>query len=145
MVGKVYIPNPSIMTMEMVSSARPSPPGRPHLADGSQGNVTMNLFVEGASIGTSVINNLTLKPGNNTVDMRSTTNETLVLQKLANYKDGILPVDVIGNGSVFRGQHLVYYEQALASNKLRVNLDVRGALSAIGLGAFAGGAGNRTT
>ncbi len=104
----------------------------------------MNLFVEGTLIGSSIINNLTLKPGNNTVEMRSTTNQSLVLQKMANYKDGILPVDVVGNGSVYRGQHLVYYEQALAYNKLRVNLNVGSALSAIGLGAFAGAAGNST-
>lgn len=104
----------------------------------------MNLFVEGALIGSSVINNLTLKPGNNTVDMRSATNQSLVLQKLANYSDGILPVDVVGNSSVYHGQHLVYYEQALASNKLRVNLNVGSALSAIGLGAFTDGAGNNT-
>ena len=104
----------------------------------------MNLLVDGDLIGSSIINNLTLKPGNNTVDMRSTTNQSLVLQKLSKYKDGILPVDVVGNSSVYRGQHLVYYEQALASNKLRVNLNVGGALSAIGLGAFVGGAGNGT-
>jgi hypothetical protein len=104
----------------------------------------MKLFVDGALIGTSVINNLTLKPGNNTVDMRSTTNQSLVLQKLANYKDGILPVDVVGDGSVYRGQHLVYYKQALASNKLRVDLNVGSALRAVGLGAVAGAAGNGT-
>lgn len=104
----------------------------------------MNLFVEDILIGYSVINDLTLKPGNNTVDMRSTTNQSLVLQKLANYKDGILPVDVVGNSSVYGGQHLVYYEQALASNKLRVNLNVGSALNAIGLGAFAGAGGNST-
>lgn len=98
----------------------------------------MNLYVGGDLIGNSTIADLTLKPGNNTVDMRSTTNQSLVLQKLPTYKGGILPVDIVGNSSVYNGQHLTYYEQALASNKLRVDLNVGAALGAIGLGGFGG-------
>jgi len=103
----------------------------------------MNLFVQGTMIGSSLIPDLTLKPGNNTVDMRSTTNQSLVLQQLANFKDGILPVDIVGNSSVYKRQHLPYYEEALGSNKLRVNLNVGSALGAIGLAGIAGG-GNST-
>ncbi|MCJ1361358.1 hypothetical protein MMC16_000456 [Acarospora aff. strigata] len=125
MIGKVYIPNPSVMTMEM-------------------GNVTMTLFVDSLQIGTSTIPDLTLRPGPNTVDMRATTNQSLVLQKLANYKDGILPVDIVGNSSVYNGRHLTYYEEALASNTLRVNLNVGRALGEIGLGGVVGGGGNST-
>lgn len=99
----------------------------------------MNLFVQDVLIGTSSILDLTLKPGNNTVDMRSATNQSLVLQKLANFKNGILPVDIVGNSSVYKGQHLPYYEAALSSNKLRVDLNIGSALAAIGLGGVTGG------
>ncbi len=100
----------------------------------------MNLYVEGDLVGYSAINDLVLRPGDNTVDMRSTTNQSLVLSKLSRFSDGILPVDIVGNSSIYNGQRLPYYEDALASNKLRVNLNVGAALRALGLGAAAGGA-----
>ncbi|KAI9679922.1 MAG: hypothetical protein M1817_004937 [Caeruleum heppii] len=109
MVGKVFIPNPTIMTIEM-------------------GNVTLNLYIEGEFIGTSLIQDLTLRPGDNVVDMRSTTDRLIVLEKLGQFEDGILPVDVIGNSSIYNGQHLTYYEDALSANTQRIMLDVGGAL-----------------
>ncbi|KAI9758672.1 MAG: Na+ ATPase [Chaenotheca gracillima] len=105
MLGTVYIPNASIMTLVM-------------------GNVTMNLYCQGDFIGTSLLPDLTLKPGNNTVDMRSTTNQTLVFSKLSQFKDGIIPIDIIGNSSVYNGQHLTYYEEALKSNEQHIELNL---------------------
>ncbi|KAI9813117.1 MAG: hypothetical protein M1827_004337 [Pycnora praestabilis] len=117
MLGIVYIPNPSVMTLEL-------------------GNVTMNLYVQGDFVGTSLLRDLTLVPGNNTVEMRSTTNQSLIIQKLANFKDGMLPVDIVGNSSVYNGQHLTYYEAALQSNEQHIVLNVGNALAAIGLGGI---------
>jgi hypothetical protein len=112
MVGKVSIPNPSVKTLEM-------------------GNVTMNLFVEGDFIGTSLLPNLILRPGDNTVEMRSTTNQSMVLQKLSKFRDGMLPIDIVGNSSIYNGQHLTYYEEALKSNTVSIKLNIGSALGGL--------------
>ncbi|KAI9842711.1 MAG: hypothetical protein M1838_003009 [Thelocarpon superellum] len=109
LIGTAYIPNPSVLTIAM-------------------GNVTFNLSVQGDFIGTTTIENLTLVPGNNTVPMRSTTNQSLVIEKLTQFPDGFLPIDVLGNSSVYNGQHLPYYEAALATNPQHISLNVGGAL-----------------
>ena len=66
--------------------------------------------------------------------MRSQVNQTLVLtQILENFKDGMLPIDIMGNSSVYDGQHLVYFEKALASVTQHITLNVGAALKAVGL------------
>ncbi|KAI9894679.1 MAG: hypothetical protein M1814_002035 [Vezdaea aestivalis] len=113
LIGKVFIPNPSVLTIAM-------------------GNVTLNLYVTGTFLGTSQIQGLTLKPGDNTFDIRSFTNQATVLSKLSQFSNGILPVDITGNSSVYNGQHLTYYEEALKSSTQRVSLNIGGALRAAG-------------
>ena len=121
MIGEVYIPNPSILTLTM-------------------GNVTFNNTIPATKsqpatfIGTSTINDLVLGPGNNTVPMRSVINQTLVIEALATtYKTGILPVDIVGVSSVYDGQHLPYYEKALQSLTQHISLDVGSALKEVGV------------
>ena len=68
--------------------------------------------------------------------MRSIVNQTLVLTKLTTdpkFKDGFLPIDIVGNSSVYNGVHLTYFEKTLQSNTLHVALNVKQALSAIGI------------
>ena len=91
----------------------------------------MNLFVDKDLIGTSLLPDLVLKPGDNTVDMRSTTNQSMILQKVSTFKDGVLPLDIIGNSSVYDGQHLTYYEEALKSNTVSIKLNISAALGAL--------------
>ena len=115
MVGTVSIPNPSPITVAM-------------------GNVTMNIYNQGVFLGTSTLANLTLMPGNNSVPMTSITNQTQVLTLITEqYKDGLLPIDIVGNSSVYNGVHLTYFEQALASVTQHVTLDVGSALKAVGV------------
>ncbi len=65
--------------------------------------------------------------------MRSIVNQTIVLTKvISEYKDGMLPIDIIGNSSIYNGKHLPYFEQALASNTQSITLNVGAALKAIG-------------
>ena len=118
MVGEVYIPNPSVLTLHM-------------------GNVTFGNFLPATPysspffIGNSTLENVVLVPGNNTVPMRSTINQTLVLDAIGLvYKNGILPVDIVGATSVYNGQHLTYFEAALQSLTQHVKLDVGAALKA---------------
>ncbi|MCJ1340282.1 hypothetical protein MMC09_005576 [Bachmanniomyces sp. S44760] len=115
MVGMVYIPNPTVMTLSM-------------------GNVTFNNFLDSTLIGTTTLSNLILTPGNNTIPMRSTINQTIVIEAIATkYKDGMLPVNIVGNESVYNGAHLTYFEKALQSNTQSITLDVGSALKAVGI------------
>ncbi|KAL9129584.1 MAG: hypothetical protein Q9217_002004 [Psora testacea] len=125
MVGEVYIPNPSVLTLSM-------------------GNVTFTNLLPATDstpatpIGTSTLTNLVLVPGNNTVPIRSTINQTLVIGAIATtYKDGMLPVDIIGNTSVYDGQHLTYFEKTLQGLTQHITLDIGSALKDVGVDASA--------
>ncbi|OCK81039.1 hypothetical protein K432DRAFT_392540 [Lepidopterella palustris CBS 459.81] len=115
MNGTVSIPNQSVLTIDL-------------------GNVTMDLSVQGTPIGQSLIPNLVLKPGDNLVPMRSTVNQSMVIEMITTvFKDGMLPVDILGNSSISNGQHLEYYEAAIQENTLHVSLNVGSALAALGI------------
>ncbi|KAL1603908.1 hypothetical protein SLS60_005500 [Paraconiothyrium brasiliense] len=117
MIGNVIIPNPSVMTLDL-------------------GNVTMNLAIDGQSIGTSLLPNLVLKPGENNSTMSSTLDQeglpviSLVQSK---YKDGVIPLEIVGNSSIRNGEHLEYFEEAIKSNTIKLNLDIGPALKDIGI------------
>ena len=65
--------------------------------------------------------------------MRSIVDQALVITQLTtNYKNGMLPVDIIGLSVVYNGQHLPYFEKALAGNTQTITLDVGSALAKIG-------------
>jgi len=116
MLGNVTIPNPSVMAVNM-------------------GNVTLDLSVAGLAIGSALIPNLQLNPGDNHLQMRTIANQTTVLKLvMGKYTNGILPIDVIGNSSInAAGDHLPYFEQAIRENTLHMNVDVGTALAAIGI------------
>lgn len=70
------------------------------------------------------------------------TNQTLVLDLLeSTYKDGMLPVRIVGNSSIYNGQHLTYYEKALQQNVQSVTLNVGAALAEIGINITSTGGG----
>jgi hypothetical protein len=115
MVGTIYVPNPSVMLLDL-------------------GNVTMNLFVDGTSIGYALLPDLVLKPGNNTVPMQAHVDSLLVVQAISKkYRNAIIPLDIVGNSSIRNGVGLTYYEQAIRKNTVRVDLNVGPALAAIGI------------
>ncbi|KAK2765437.1 hypothetical protein FQN54_008286 [Arachnomyces sp. PD_36] len=117
MEGTVFIPNPSVMTLEM-------------------GNLTLNLAVAGENIGTSSLKDLTLHPGDNTVPMTSIVDQAKVIKMVTgDYKDGMLPIDITGNSTTYNGEELPYYTAALSANKVSVTLDVGSALDSL----FGGG------
>lgn len=115
MIGRVLIPNPSVITMSL-------------------GNVTMNLAVNGTAIGTALLPDLVLSPGMNNCSMQSIVRQVSVIKLITDkYKNAILPLDIVGNSSVANGQHLEYFEEAIKSNMIRVDLNVGPALAEIGL------------
>ena len=93
MIGNVSIPNPSVMTLEL-------------------GNVTMNLSVDGEAIGTSLLPDMVLRPGENTLPMQSTVKQLAVVRMIKEkYHNGIIPLEIKGNSSIYNGEHLSYYEE----------------------------------
>lgn len=116
MIGRVIIPNPSVMTLDL-------------------GNVTMNLQVNGTDIGTSLLPNLVLHPGTNNVSMQSNVKLITVSALIAkSYPNKIIPLDISGNSSInAQGEHLTYFEEAIKSNTVKVDLNVGPAMAAIGL------------
>jgi len=114
LIGNVFIPNPSVMTLSL-------------------GNVTMNLALDGTPIGTALLKDLVIKPGDNNVQMQSITNQTTILNYVIAKKNAVIPLDIAGNSSIYNGEHLTYFEAALNSNTVRVDLNVGPALAGIGL------------
>lgn len=115
LVANVSIPNPSVMTLDL-------------------GNVTMDLSVDGKAIGTTLVPNLLLKPGDNVFPMQSRVDQLALLGLIqTKYRNAILPIDIVGNSSIRNGQHLTYYEDAIKSNLIKLNLDVGPALAGIGI------------
>jgi hypothetical protein len=115
MIGTVYIPNPSVMTLDL-------------------GNVTMNLAIDSTPIGYALLPDLVLKPGNNTVPMQAHVQPLVVFDLVSRkYKNAIVPLDIVGNSSVSDGTHLMYYEEAIKGNTVRVDLNVGPALNAVGI------------
>lgn len=123
--GTLFIPNPTVMTVQL-------------------GTVTLSMSVDGSEVGSATIQDMTLAPGDNRLEMRAVTNQTAVLGFIFNqYKDGVLPIDVVGNTTTFNGQTIPYYQIPLQHNVLRLNLDVIDALERAGLADLLGI--NRTT
>ncbi|KAF2253182.1 hypothetical protein BU26DRAFT_418752 [Trematosphaeria pertusa] len=115
MVGNVIIPNPSVMTIDL-------------------GNVTMNLAVDGTAIGTSLLPNLVLKPGENNVSMQSTVEQLQVIGLIqTKYQNAVIPLEIVGNSSMKGDEHLEYYEAAIQSNTIKLDLNIGPALQAIGI------------
>lgn len=115
LVANVSIPNPSVMTLDL-------------------GNVTLNLFVDGKEIGYVLVPDLYLKPGNNTFPLQSHVNQLTILSLITSqYKNAVLPLQIIGNSSIRNGEHLTYYEDAIKSNTINLDLNVGPALAAIGI------------
>jgi len=110
MIGNVTIPNTSVLTIEL-------------------GDVSTNLYVLGTFLGTSALSALTLYPGNNTFPMRSKVNETVILLNIDKFRDGVVPIGIHANSSVYNGVHIPYYEAALQSSNQTVAVNISAILS----------------
>lgn len=118
LLADALIPNPTVQTIQL-------------------GDLAMSLSVPGngsnapsTPIGSAHLTNVTLTPGNNTLPLRTVTNETLVLglvQAHPAYLKG-LPVDITINNSTVNGVVIPYFTRALQANTLHVTLDVAQAI-----------------
>jgi hypothetical protein len=102
LVGNAYVPNPSVMTIEM-------------------GKVTLSLATWKGVVGNATIDNMTIRPGDNNFQMNAVVDQPLILLSSV---DGKVNVTITGTSAVYNGQHLPYYEKALASNVLHLELNL---------------------
>ena len=109
----VSIPNPTVLTLEL-------------------GNITYHNTVDGTDVGESLLPNVVLKPGNNTLPMLASVSTEKVLPLVAGkYQNGKLPVKSEVVSVQFHREDLVYYKDALAASPQTVMLNV---LAALGTG-----------
>lgn len=83
-----YIPNPSVLTVEM-------------------GNVTMQLSTQLGVVGNSTINNMILKPGNNSLPLTGILDQLLVTKSLN--ATGWVTMSIVGQSAIYNGEHLPFY------------------------------------
>ncbi|KAL3462810.1 hypothetical protein BJX64DRAFT_288022 [Aspergillus heterothallicus] len=107
--GSVLIPNPSVMTLAM-------------------GNVTFDLSSNGTELGPAVIHNLVVQPGNNTASIVANVDQLALLGLLPKHPPYNVEMQARGNSSVYNGQELPYYTEALAANPITFTFDVSKAL-----------------
>jgi hypothetical protein len=94
-----------------------------------QGNVTMVISSStGVVLGNSTIENMTLVPGNNTLPMTGILDQALVIGSI-DKSSGMVEMSIVGRDAIYNGQHLPYYEKALASNKLTMKMNVQQVLA----------------
>ena len=102
-----------------------------------KGNLTLDISVNGTSVGQTFLNNLNLVPGANTYPVKSLIDNIKMLNFIhgddAPYKDGVVPLDITGNRSVYHGQEISYFTEALRATSLRTSLNVSQVLIDSGL------------
>jgi hypothetical protein len=105
LTGFAFIPNPSVVTVAL-------------------GNVTMIMSTkEAGEVGRTVINDMTIVPGDNSLPLTGTVNQTGILQSL-NVTTGFVTLQITGESAIYNGQHLTYYEEPLKNNVLHLDMNV---------------------
>lgn len=84
-----------------------------HSLTAEQGNVTLNVSTERAGfVGTTTVLDMTLVPGNNTLPMTGTLNQTALVASM-DRATGIVNLIITGKEAIYNGQHLTYYVSIL--------------------------------
>ncbi|KAI9036444.1 DUF3712 domain-containing protein [Aspergillus affinis] len=115
--GEAVLPNHSVVTFAL-------------------GNVTLNLKSQDILLGEALIQNVILKPGNNTVALSGRLDIRTVLQNLskivAAQREAILKgkieLSAQGNKTVYEGQRIPYFERVLNNLTLTARVPIVGVL-----------------
>ncbi|OJJ34567.1 hypothetical protein ASPWEDRAFT_173978 [Aspergillus wentii DTO 134E9] len=111
--GTITLPNHSAITLAL-------------------GNVTLNLKTAGLIIGQGFLDNVVLKPGNNSMPLRATLSIQTVLENILDIlsaqksalTDGELEICASVNSTVYNGKHITYYEEVLNSLTLTARVPI---------------------
>ncbi|OCK79487.1 hypothetical protein K432DRAFT_354827 [Lepidopterella palustris CBS 459.81] len=113
LVGNITLPNASLVTLAL-------------------GNLTLNLKVNSTLIGTASLQNVLLRPGNNTLSTRATIDLKALLMNIepiitaeSNYlRNGNVAVEASGNQTVYNGVHIDYFESVLNNLTVQAQMPV---------------------
>jgi len=119
MEATIMIPNPSVMTLTL-------------------GDVVQDIYLDGKLIGNATINNIVLRPGENVFSMASAADQIAVITKIQAdpSKSGVLPVEAKARTVSYNGKRLEYFEYAMSQVPIKLNLNLKEPLKAIGLDIF---------
>jgi hypothetical protein len=128
-VGTVYIPNPSVLQLNMVCWPPSAIVPDLSLLTEHQGNLTLDVSLQnGTALGQSFLNDLVLKPGNNTVEMLGNMDQDLLFSMVI-AGERVIPLRIVGNSSVYNGQEIPYFTKALVANVLTIDLNLTATLA----------------
>jgi hypothetical protein len=94
--------------------------------------VTLDLKSTNILIGQATIENVLLKPGNNSVALRGRIDVDIVLDHLpailaaqsSAIMEGQLELSASGNSTIYNGEHIVYYEKVLQGLTLTARVPI---------------------
>lgn len=94
--------------------------------------MTLNLQSEDLVLGYATINDVVLKPGNNTVALRGNLDIATVLQNIPQIvssqrdalRSGELELIATGNSTIYNGNHIHYYEEILKDLELTARVPI---------------------
>lgn len=123
--GVAVIPNPSVLTFEMVSLPPTHPPNHSRELTHAQGNVTLAISTSTSttSLGNTTIPNLTLVPGLNHFPLTGHLN--ISATSAVTNGTGYVNLLLRGESVVYDGVDLSYYVAALQAQALELVLNVR--------------------
>lgn len=129
LAGKVLIPNPTVVTIEMVIAPQYAPPVYFKVANTiSKGNVHISFSLNGTVLGFGTISNLTITPGNHQYDFQGKLGDqamtTLLTAIITGGKNTALTVK--GNGTEVGGVDIPWLTAPLASLEVTVPIAVSG-------------------
>ncbi|KAL7275578.1 hypothetical protein RUND412_001476 [Rhizina undulata] len=106
LAGKVLIPNPSVVTIEM-------------------GDVHINFALNGTQLGNGTIPSLLIQPGNHTYDFRATLAPTSLIRLASAITSGDpVELQVKGNGTTFDGVDIPWLSAPLSALAVTVPVEV---------------------
>ncbi|KAJ5087917.1 hypothetical protein N7456_011533, partial [Penicillium angulare] len=113
LLGSAVLPNYSVVTFEL-------------------GNVTLNLKIGDLLLGNGTIENVLLKPGNNTVPLRATLDIPNAIKNIGQIlesesealSEGDIMVSASGNSTVYDGLHIPYFEKVLNNLTISANIPI---------------------
>ncbi|KAJ5718951.1 hypothetical protein N7493_007406 [Penicillium malachiteum] len=101
------------------------------------GNVTLNLWSYDVLVGQGTIQNVVLKPGNNSVCLRGELDIDTIIDNISDIVhsqesallDGDFQLSASGNSTIYDGNHIEYYEDVLNNLTLTTRVSILEVLS----------------
>ncbi|KAJ5697122.1 hypothetical protein N7488_010806 [Penicillium malachiteum] len=101
------------------------------------GNVTLNLWSYDVLVGQGTIQNVVLKPGNNSVSLRGELDIDTIIYNISDIVhsqesallDGEFQLSASGNSTIYDGNHIEYYEDVLNNLTLTTRVPILEILS----------------